>query len=637
MKRQPIAFMSYVRRQDAHDDGRVTEFRARLSAEVHMQTGEEFPIFQDRNDIQWGQYWKERIDKSVDDVTFFIPIITPGFFSSPACCDELKRFLRHEKKLRRNDLILPVYYVDFPLLNDEAKRKGNRLAQAIAARQYADWRDLRFEPFTDPTVGKRLEQMAVQIRDALERVRPSRQRPSRATRRRAPKPSPPRAVRGRAATDSLTPPQVAESAIESGMAKGRLAAKTEPPTRVVDPMGRGTDTTISEAIKAANPGERILVRPGLYKEGLLLDKPLEIIGEGSSDDVVIEATGRSAMLFKTTLGRVANLTLRQMGGGRWFGVDIAQGRLELEGCDITSQSLACIAIHGGANPVLRRNRIHDSKSAGIFVYENGKGTVEDNEIFGNALAGVGIEAGGNPTLRRNRIHDGKQGGVFVYGNGQGTLEDNDIFGNALAGVTIKTGGNPTLRRNRIHDGKQGGVLVNENGQGTLEDNDIFGNTYAGVEIKTGGNPTLRRNRIHDGKVGGVFVNENGQGTLEDNDIFGNTYAGVQIQVGGNPRCAAIVSIRTASKLCGSGKRVAVQLRTTTCAAMQEARGTFPPIASRMSDALATRSDTRPPRRWRCWSRLLPRAGASRVLKKAWNHRSLTVAARSVVAATEPRA
>ncbi len=55
--RSPMAFMSYVRLMDKHDFGRVTEFQERLSAEVEVQTGAEFPIFQDRNDIKWGQNW----------------------------------------------------------------------------------------------------------------------------------------------------------------------------------------------------------------------------------------------------------------------------------------------------------------------------------------------------------------------------------------------------------------------------------------------------------------------------------------------------------------------------------------------------------------------------------------------------
>jgi hypothetical protein len=54
MGAKPAAFMSYVRFNDEHDDGQLSQFRERLSAEVRVQTGGEFAIFQDRNDIAWG-------------------------------------------------------------------------------------------------------------------------------------------------------------------------------------------------------------------------------------------------------------------------------------------------------------------------------------------------------------------------------------------------------------------------------------------------------------------------------------------------------------------------------------------------------------------------------------------------------
>ncbi len=170
-KRQPTAFLSYVHFDDTHDDGRLTQFRERLSAEVRMQTGEEFPIFQDRI---------ERLLEALDAVTFLIPMLTPSFFKSSHCRDELERFLERERQLRRNDLILAVYYVSCPLLDDEVKRATDKLAQAVATHQYADWRELRFEPFTSPQVGKILVQLARQIYDALERVQPS-QRTATAT------------------------------------------------------------------------------------------------------------------------------------------------------------------------------------------------------------------------------------------------------------------------------------------------------------------------------------------------------------------------------------------------------------------------------------------------------------------------
>ena len=306
-------------------------------------------------------------------------------------------------------------------------------------------------------------------------------------------------------------------------------------TLIVDPLRRASNyNTISAAIFAARPGDRIMVRPGIYTEGLVISKPLEIIGDGNRAEIVVQASKKPVLLFQTSGGRVQNLTLRQSGGKSFWGdifhaVDVKQGRLELEDCDISSASWACVAIHNGADPRLRRNRIHDGNYDGVVVYENGQGLLEDNDIFANSNSGMQISSGGNPTLRRNRIH-ANQVGVFIFKKGQGLLEDNDIFANAQLGVQISSGGNPTLRRNRIHD-HQGGVLISENGQGLLEDNDIFANSNAGVLIKTG-NPTLRGNRIHDENFG-VMVFENGQGLLEDNDIFANSNAGVLIKTG-NP-------------------------------------------------------------------------------------------------------
>lgn len=428
----------------------------------------------------------------------------------------MQRFLEREKELERDDLVLPVYYVDCPLLNDEEERAGDELAQAIVDHQYADWRDLRFEPFASPQVGKTLAKLAVQIRDALERVQVSPRPDAGATRRPA-------------EDMSVSLPPEIESMIEIGKATKGPAAKTEPPIRVVDPMHHGNHLTITEAIEAANPGDRILVRPGLYQEGLVIDKPLEIIGDGNLDDVVVQAAGMDTLLFKTTMGKVVNLTLQQMGGGDWCGVDIAQGRLDLEECDIASQGLACVTIHGGADPRLRRNRIHGGKAGGVFVYENGQGVLEDNEIFGNAC-GVSISTGGNPTLRRNRIHDCEDGGVVVYNNGQGILEDNDI----LSSVVIGEGGNPALRRNRIHDCEEDGALIQENGQGVLEDNDIFDNAGAGVAIMHDSTPTLRRNRINNNGYVAVFASMGGGGTIEDNDLRGNAKGAWDVSADSEP-------------------------------------------------------------------------------------------------------
>ena len=50
----------------------------------------------------------------------------------------------------------------------------------------------------------------------------------------------------------------------------------------------------------------------------------------------------------------------------------------------------------------------------------------ENEVLANQQNGVEIVSDGNPILVHNVIRDNGHSGVYVNENGRGTLEDNDI-------------------------------------------------------------------------------------------------------------------------------------------------------------------------------------------------------------------
>ena len=437
--------MSYVNDDDKYANGKITLFSEHLSRAVKAHSGKPFEIFQDKKDIKWGQPWQERINDSLDATLFLIPIITPSFFNSHACGDELERFLGREKDIGRGDLILPVYYFDYPVLNDKEKLKQDPLVEIIAARQREDWRELWHHSFNTRKLNKALEKMARRIIEALEK---SKAESARAAAARPASPQPEKESTGSISNSNTFQSSGGTQSIAQG--EGAIGTqnnyyyvpppqdvkpqsapmvKTEPPTVIVDTPHRGDYTTITEAIEAVKAGTRILVRPGMYKEGIVIDKFVEIIGDGERSEIVIEADGKPAVLFKAAVGRIANLTLRQGSSSQKNCVNITQGRLDLEDCDISSQGGLCVAIYGSADPRLRRNRIHDGKTAGVLICENGQGTLEDNEIFANAYCGVLISDGGNPTLRRNSISLNSGKGIRVSSGGGGIFEDNDLRGN----------------------------------------------------------------------------------------------------------------------------------------------------------------------------------------------------------------
>jgi len=222
MEKSPIAFLSYAHKDDRH--GRVSELRTRLVSEVEMATGADFTIFQDRRDIHWGMVWRDRIEKSLDGVTFLIPILTPSFFKSEACRGEVQRFLERERELGRRDLVLPIYYIQADVMHDEALRRGDPLATELYERQYVSWSHLRHKDFENEEVRAALEKLAFQIKAALRRT-------SQPSPEEIKKPGPPSDVEKvpTSSTESLAEFRIAESSasVQANLLLDRARAALE--------------------------------------------------------------------------------------------------------------------------------------------------------------------------------------------------------------------------------------------------------------------------------------------------------------------------------------------------------------------------------------------------------------------------
>lgn len=168
--RDPLAFLSYVRDDDAHDLGRISDLRMRLEGEVRMQTGRPFPIFQDRNDINWGEQWRERIKGAIDSISFLIPIMTPSYFRSQMCREEFETFLLRERALGLPRLILPIYYVSADEMDDAAKHPDD-MATVLRERNWSDWRELRFPPLDRPIIREQIAILAKTIKQTMVELR----------------------------------------------------------------------------------------------------------------------------------------------------------------------------------------------------------------------------------------------------------------------------------------------------------------------------------------------------------------------------------------------------------------------------------------------------------------------------------
>jgi F-box protein 11 len=385
MQRATIAFFCYDRHDDR--DGSVSSFREALSAALTSKTSDPVELFQDRISIRWGENWRDRIREALDEIPLIVPIVTPNFLQSDECRDELECFLEAEDRRRRWDLILPVYFYPVRKIDDGEPISGDNLISELRRRQWQDWTELRSKAQDSSTRQAHLSRLADELLVALR----------------------PKAV---------TP---AELRVGSNERYEKITA----------------------ALEGARPWDRVVVSEGIYREAVSIDRPVEMIGLGDFRKVVIESSSDNVISVQAEQGRIANMTVRHV-GNCCSGIKITNGRLVIEGNEVTSSGLSCISIQGGAWPSIRHNRIHGGNQEGIYIGEGASGTIEENEIYKNRFAGIAIRADANPKVRRNRIYGGEREGIYIGDHGRGLIEGNTVRENLVAGIHIERGGRPTL-------------------------------------------------------------------------------------------------------------------------------------------------------------------------------------------------
>jgi hypothetical protein len=134
------AFWSYARDDDEYDGGRITTLAAKLRAEYSLITASSLEMFVDRDSIDWGDAWQQRIEEAIAGTVFFIPIITPRYFTRDACRGELLQFVAQARRVGLDQqFVLPVYYLTVA----EFEQEDPPPEEAMAIIKDYQWEDLR--------------------------------------------------------------------------------------------------------------------------------------------------------------------------------------------------------------------------------------------------------------------------------------------------------------------------------------------------------------------------------------------------------------------------------------------------------------------------------------------------------------
>ena len=170
----------------------------------------------------------------------------------------------------------------------------------------------------------------------------------------------------------------------------------------VYPDAGGRKPTLREAVRDAGANARLMLKPGTYKESLVIKRDLQIWADGSQDEVILESLSSSVVVLDGAALFLTGLTLKGIMGKdkmRCRGGVKQPGHLTMNDCDLTSDSSSIVEVKGPESEViLRRCHLHDGKAGGILFQEEAAGYLEECHLYQNKLSHVAFGKGCAPVL-----------------------------------------------------------------------------------------------------------------------------------------------------------------------------------------------------------------------------------------------
>lgn len=259
-------------------------------------------------------------------------------------------------------------------------------------------------------------------------------------------------------------------------------------------------------------------------------------GDGDWDGITFSGEAQPSRLLECRITAARALT-------------ISAGEHSIERCDIAGGALGVEVNGDGARPILRGNRIHDTKEGGVRCVGKSAPLVEGNTIERCGPFGVHASQGAMPLVRGNTVA-ACTSGIELF---QTTpyVRDNTVR-QCERGIALSAAGGGRPVQGNTVEGCVTGIFVQQFSSPELAENVIVKNKD-GIVCYMGARPLIRNNGIRDNETGiscdqiaaptivanaiernrrGIFLTLSSYAVVRGNNLDGN---GVQMELGNMSR------------------------------------------------------------------------------------------------------
>ncbi|ONI67491.1 hypothetical protein BWI15_30690 [Kribbella sp. ALI-6-A] len=314
-------------------------------------------------------------------------------------------------------------------------------------------------------------------------------------------------------------------------------------TRVVAAKGRGTYRRIGDAIRAAGPGDVVMVAPGTYAEQVRLDRSVSVVAEHGQGSVVITGTpgsGEPSVMVDGLECALRGLTVKAAdeSGTPAIGLSAGAGLL-LEDCVVSGGRIHArgnedggggsdLAGYGTTTLVLRRSRVEGARLAAIHLSGRVRAQAEDVVIA--TIDGIGVVLSGAASLEATRLRlESTVGyGIRLRGNSRLRLADSVVRRTGMAGLLLEDGASGALEDLRVDAAGAAAIHAAGSSKVELTDCRLQNAVASGLVVQDEAEVVAKGCAITDVGANGVLITDSASAKLTDSRIDRSAYSSVHL-------------------------------------------------------------------------------------------------------------
>ena len=241
-----------------------------------------------------------------------------------------------------------------------------------------------------------------------------------------------------------------------------ICEETSGNTLYVGGSGLGNYSRIQDSIDNASSGDTVYVYNGTYYENIVVDKSMNLIGEGKDDTTIDGSVADNVIIITADKVAITGFTIQHSG-------------------DVFPK--AGINISSDYNVISKNNMTNNFY--GITMFHASNNIISENSITNNDHCAIYMSVSSNNNIYDNILKNHAFNGIGVYDSSDSNnITGNTMINNNFCGVNIRISSNNNITGNILTDNNIGIHVPSDKYGNHISDN-TFSNNKNDIEKESG--------------------------------------------------------------------------------------------------------------------------------------------------------